>query len=590
MSSARDGLDDANGRGEGIRTGTSVDKRSRFLEARGLERQMLGGQRLGASDRDEERSDLRFAAGALEGEGAHALLGIVDRVVGVAGEHPQLPHPLGGDAAGGEGGHGPIGELQADVRQVGLLGKYGNADGADLADVGGPAERLRDLDVMDHEVEHHVDVEGAARERREALGLEVARGGLEGEDRLNCGVVVLHVPDTEHDTRRGRRRHQLLGFGDARCDGLLDEHVPIRGDQAPHNVVMAHGRGGDDDGLREVGRLLDAAQDAHPVRSAELVQPRRIDIVRPDAPPTRERGCEAEVVATKVTDADHRDRKDSDLAHGRGAYRRWAVGGKALSATLQRWEAVVIDSHAHLAMIGEEERAPVMARAAEAGVTRILVPATGAGDLEQTVRLHREWPRETVVALGFHPHEASTLDSGWKRRLEALLAEPGVVAVGEIGLDYHYDHSPREDQRRVFAWQLALAMEAKLPVVLHQREAWLDFLAALDSCPGLRGVAHSFTAGAARATEVLARGFHIGVSGMVTFPKADAIREAVRVVPRGRLLVETDTPYLAPVPHRGKANEPAFVRLVAEAVASESGRDAAAIERETDRAFVELFL
>lgn len=255
----------------------------------------------------------------------------------------------------------------------------------------------------------------------------------------------------------------------------------------------------------------------------------------------------------------------------------------------RRGEAIVIDSHAHLGMIAEEERAGVMERAAEAGVATILVPATGPGDLEQTVRLHGEWPDRTVTALGFHPHEASALDSKWKRRLADLVGGNGVVAVGEIGLDYHYEYSPREDQRRALAWQLGLARERGLPVVLHQREAWPDFLAALDAHRGLRGVAHSFTAGATGAAEVVERGLCIGISGMVTFPGADAIRDALHVVPAGRLLVETDSPYLAPVPHRGKANEPAFVRLVAEAVATVVGRAVSEIEAETDLAFRDLF-
>ena len=249
----------------------------------------------------------------------------------------------------------------------------------------------------------------------------------------------------------------------------------------------------------------------------------------------------------------------------------------------------MIDSHAHLSMFAPEERADVLARAAEAGITKVLVPATGPDDLEAVAGLARSHAGAIVVALGFHPHEARHLDAEARRSLERLLAGPGVVAVGEIGLDYHYDLSGREEQRRAFAWQLDLAREIGLPVVLHHREAWDDFLAALDAVPGVRGVAHSFTEGAAGVAEVVCRGLHVGISGMVTFPRGENIREAARAVPPDRLLLETDSPYLAPVPHRGKRNEPALVRLVAERVALERGVELAVLAVETDANFGALF-
>jgi TatD DNase family protein len=250
----------------------------------------------------------------------------------------------------------------------------------------------------------------------------------------------------------------------------------------------------------------------------------------------------------------------------------------------------LIDSHAHLAMFPEHERHTVLERAEEAGVKAVLAPATGREDLDLVAELAGLEEGRIFAAIGFHPHEAVLCDAAWKRRVERLLDSPGVVAVGEIGLDYHYDHSPREDQRRVFAWQLGLARERALPVVLHHREAWQDFLAALDGVPGVRGVAHSFTEGEAGAAEVTHRGLYVGISGMVTFPRADNIREAAKAVHAGRLLVETDSPFLAPVPHRGTRNEPAYVRLVAEAVAHVREVDVQAIEAETDAAFHALFL
>ncbi|MGD1147821.1 MAG: TatD family hydrolase [Thermoanaerobaculaceae bacterium] len=250
----------------------------------------------------------------------------------------------------------------------------------------------------------------------------------------------------------------------------------------------------------------------------------------------------------------------------------------------------MIDSHAHLTMFPADERGGVLDRAAEAGVRVILVPATGRDDLDTVAEMAGLGEGRTPGAVGFHPHEASTCDAAWKRRVETLAAAPGIVAIGEIGLDYHYDLSPREDQRRVLAWHLGLARERGLPVILHHREAWQDFLAALDTAPGVRGVAHSFTEGAEGVAEMARRGLFIGISGMVTFPRGDNIREAARAVPTSRLLLETDSPYLAPVPHRGKRNEPAFVRLVLEEVARVREVDAADLERETDAAFNQLFL
>ena len=250
----------------------------------------------------------------------------------------------------------------------------------------------------------------------------------------------------------------------------------------------------------------------------------------------------------------------------------------------------MIDSHAHLAMFAVDERTAVMARAEEAGVSRVLAPATGREDLDVVAEIAGLHEGRIFAAVGFHPHEAARCDATWKRRVERLLDSPGVVAVGEIGLDYHYDHSPREDQIKVFEWQLGVAHERGLPVVLHHREAWQDFLAGLDTVPGVRGVAHSFTEGAAGVAEVTRRGLFVGISGMVTFPRADNVRDAAKAAPPGRLLIETDSPYLAPVPHRGTRNEPAYVRLVAEAVARVREVDPSVVEAETDAAFRELFL
>lgn len=219
-----------------------------------------------------------------------------------------------------------------------------------------------------------------------------------------------------------------------------------------------------------------------------------------------------------------------------------------------------IDSHAHLTMFEHEEVDAVLARAEKRGVRGVLVPATGAGDLAAALALARERPDSVVAAAGIHPHEASSLGDEAKRELRRALGERGVVAVGEIGLDYHYMSSPREDQLRALEWQLDLAVESGLPVVIHNRESWQDLEPLLAQRSGrLRGVCHSFTEGPGEARRVVELGLRVGISGMVTFKAADNIRAMASALEPGQFLVETDSPYLAPVPHRGRRNEPAYV-------------------------------
>lgn len=218
----------------------------------------------------------------------------------------------------------------------------------------------------------------------------------------------------------------------------------------------------------------------------------------------------------------------------------------------------------------------------------VLAPATGRDDLELVAALP-EQHGEVVVALGFHPHQAGELDDEWKRRLERALARPAVVAVGEIGLDFHYMHASVKDQLAAFRWQLDLARERGLPVVLHHREAWAEFRRVLDGVAPVQGVAHSFTEGAAGVADMVSRGLKVGISGMVTFPRANNVREAAWAVPVGSLLVETDAPFLSPVPHRGTPNEPARVMIVAQEVAQLRGEALEVLERHTDATFGELF-
>ena len=222
----------------------------------------------------------------------------------------------------------------------------------------------------------------------------------------------------------------------------------------------------------------------------------------------------------------------------------------------------LVDSHCHL---DDEkfdvDRHAVIARAHDAGVERMMAIGTGAGprDLEVALRLarHHEFIYATV---GVHPHDAAKATPGTFDRMADLAREPKVLAIGEIGLDYHYDFSPRDVQHRVFEQQLELAGQARKPIVIHTREAWEDTLALVRE-HGLPfgGIMHCFTGGPKEAAEALELGFHLSFGGILTFPKADDVREAAARTPEDHLLIETDSPYLAPVPYRGKRNEPAFV-------------------------------
>jgi TatD DNase family protein len=238
----------------------------------------------------------------------------------------------------------------------------------------------------------------------------------------------------------------------------------------------------------------------------------------------------------------------------------------------------VIDSHCHLA--GEEFVADcdgVIARAREAGLERALVILAAEDDAEwgRGQAVAAAWPA-VRFAVGVHPQQAHVFaadPTGAVRAVAARLdASPHVRAIGEIGLDYHYDFSPREVQQAVFDAQLALAQARRLPVAIHTREAEADTLRLIGTAQArgpLAGVFHCFTGGPAEAERALATGFHLSFAGILTFPRAVELREAVRMVPLDRLLVETDAPYLAPVPHRGKRNEPAWVAATIEAVARE---------------------
>jgi len=230
---------------------------------------------------------------------------------------------------------------------------------------------------------------------------------------------------------------------------------------------------------------------------------------------------------------------------------------------------VLVDAHCHLgdgAFDGDREA--VLARAREAGVGHVVVIGTTLADSERAVVLARGRPGLSVTA-GIHPHEAHTWSAASAARLAALVALPEVVAVGETGLDYHYDHSPRAAQQRAFEAQLALGAECGKPVVVHAREADED-LAALLQGAAARVILHSFSAGPKVFAAGMAIRAYFSFSGMITF-RNWTHRDVLTACPSDRLLVETDAPYLAPVPHRGQRNEPAFVREVALALARARG-------------------
>jgi TatD DNase family protein len=250
----------------------------------------------------------------------------------------------------------------------------------------------------------------------------------------------------------------------------------------------------------------------------------------------------------------------------------------------------LVDSHCHLQYLEPEARAAAMERARARGVEGFLVPATQlsqAGELLALCHSHAN----TWCAIGVHPHEAATWNPGDEALLRELLADPKAVAVGECGLDFFYDHAPREVQEEVLRAQWRLAVELDLPAIVHNRDSNERMLAILaePEFAGLKADFHSFAGGRAMAETVVAHGCMLGMSGMVTFPKADNVREVIPGTPRDRFLVETDTPYLAPVPHRGKPNEPAFTGEIATRLGLELGLDLAAVAALTTENFFRFF-
>jgi len=246
---------------------------------------------------------------------------------------------------------------------------------------------------------------------------------------------------------------------------------------------------------------------------------------------------------------------------------------------------MLIDSHAHIQ--GKEyagETAAVIERARAAGVEQIIAVG-GAGDMSsnsEAVALADSFVN-IYATVGMHPHDAKDVGPDELQKLKDLALHPKVIAVGETGLDYYYDHSPRDVQRRVFAQFIHMARATELPIVVHERDAASDGAELLRSEGEgkLCGVIHCFTGNYEAARAYLDLGFYISFTGIITFKNAEALRDVVRQVPLERILVETDSPYLTPVPHRGKRNEPAYVRLVAATVANIKGVSLEEVSRVT---------
>jgi TatD DNase family protein len=258
------------------------------------------------------------------------------------------------------------------------------------------------------------------------------------------------------------------------------------------------------------------------------------------------------------------------------------------SAGKPRKQPMIVDSHCHLDYAEPAERPDILARARRAGVRTLLTIGTKIGDFAG-VRAIAESDADVWCSVGIHPHEAAAEDDQAVASIATLSRHEKVVGIGETGLDFYYEHSPRERQAAVFRAHCAAARETGLPLIVHTRDADPETAAILGEEKVSAGLIHCFSSGRQLAEKALELGFYISLSGIVTFKNAEAIRDVVRDVPLDRLLVETDAPYLAPVPLRGKRNEPAFIVHTIARVAELKGMSAEALARVTSDNFFRLF-
>ena len=242
---------------------------------------------------------------------------------------------------------------------------------------------------------------------------------------------------------------------------------------------------------------------------------------------------------------------------------------------------MLFDTHAHYDDEKfDADRRELLANMRAAGVGLIVDPASDIASAKKAQAIAREYDF-VLFAAGVHPHEAAGAAEAYLEELRALAADPKCVAVGEIGLDYHYDFSPRDVQRRVYGEQLRLARELDKPVIVHEREAVADNLDILKAHPGVRGVIHCYSGSWETAKILLDMGFYLGFTGVVTFKNARRVLEVVEKMPLERMVIETDSPYMAPVPHRGERNSSLFVHLVAEKIAEIRGMSVGDVARVT---------
>jgi TatD DNase family protein len=273
-------------------------------------------------------------------------------------------------------------------------------------------------------------------------------------------------------------------------------------------------------------------------------------------------------------------------------------------------DLLLVDSHAHLdSPRYDADRDELLQRAWQQGVRTVLSIGIGDGPdtMQQALELSQRYavkpgiPRcipRILATAGIHPHEAQLADEAALQKLDRLLANPNVLAVGEIGLDYYYDHSPREQQKQAFAQQMEIAAARRRPIIIHCRpsdgstNAWDDTLAMIENNwmgTNLGGILHCFTGEWEHARRALDGGFLISFAGNVTFPKAESIRQVAAKVPLDRMLIETDAPFLAPLPHRGKRNEPAWVGRVADKLGEVCGVPAELVASSTANNFFRFF-
>lgn len=244
-------------------------------------------------------------------------------------------------------------------------------------------------------------------------------------------------------------------------------------------------------------------------------------------------------------------------------------------------KVVLTDTHAHLDMLGDDDKiANLVERARENGVTRIITVADKLASSHRAIEIAEKFDN-VYATVGVHPHDSESVNKDTMKELERLALHPKVVAIGEIGLDYYKNYAPQAVQQKVFEEQLELAIYLDLPVIIHDRDADADVMKTIVNHKPKKGVFHCFSSSVEFAETVLAMNYYVSLAGPVTFKNANSLVDVAKYVPLTKLLIETDSPYLAPQPHRGQDNEPAYVRFVAEKISEIKGVSLAAVSAST---------